>query len=75
VGRGKCAAEWPRSKVSMLQDVEAGRELEVAALVTVVVDVARDLGIDTPRLDTLAALIDLRNENLRERMSEKSKLE
>lgn len=62
--RAECAAKWPRSKVSMLQDVEAGRELEVAALVLVVSDLAAVLEIQTPRLDTMAALIHLRNENL-----------
>lgn len=62
--RTECAAKWPKCKVSMLQDVEAGRELEIAALVLVVSDIARDLGILTPRLDTIAALIHHRNENL-----------
>ena len=62
--RAECAAKWPRCKVSTLQDVEAGRELEVAALVEVVVDMARQLGIAVPRLDTVCALIHHRNENL-----------
>lgn len=62
--RAQCAAKWPRCKVSMLQDVEAGRELEIAPLVLVVCDIAKDLNIPTPRLDTVAALIHHRNENL-----------
>lgn len=58
------AARFVRTKFSMLQDVEAGRELEVAALVTSVSDIAADLGEDTPRLDAVAALIDHYNENI-----------
>ena len=62
--RADCAAAWPRCKVSMLQDVEVGRELEIDSLVLVLSDIARELGIPMPRLDTMCALIHHRNENL-----------
>lgn len=59
-----CIGRFRKTKFSMLQDVEAGRELEVAALVTSVSDIAQELGIETPRLDTVAALIDHHNGNI-----------
>jgi 2-dehydropantoate 2-reductase len=59
-----CAARFQTHKFSMLQDVEAGRELECAALVTAVSDIALDLGIETPRLDAVAALIEHYNDNI-----------
>jgi 2-dehydropantoate 2-reductase len=46
-------------KTSMLQDVEAGRELEVDALVGSVIELARLTDTPTPHLDTVYALTQL----------------
>jgi 2-dehydropantoate 2-reductase len=43
-------------KTSMLQDVEAGRSVELDALVTAVQEIGRHVGIDTPNIDTLLGL-------------------
>ena len=44
-------------KTSMLQDLERGRPLEIAPLVTVVQEMGRLTGIPTPALDAVAALV------------------
>ena len=44
-------------KSSMLQDVEAGRALEVDALMTQVLNFARAHGVATPTIDTVQALL------------------
>jgi 2-dehydropantoate 2-reductase len=46
-------------KTSMLQDLEAGRALEVDALVTVVHDIGRHLGLATPNIGALLGLVRL----------------
>lgn len=46
-------------KTSMLQDVEAGRELEVDALLGSVVELARLTDTPTPHIDSLYALVKL----------------
>ncbi len=51
-------------KTSMLQDVEAGRTLEVDALLGAVVELARMTGTDTPHLDTVYALTKLLAKNI-----------
>jgi 2-dehydropantoate 2-reductase len=43
-------------KTSMLQDCEAGRPLELGALVAAVVEVARAVGVPTPNTDALLGL-------------------
>jgi 2-dehydropantoate 2-reductase len=43
-------------KTSMLQDVEAGRAVELDALVASVQEIGRHVGIDTPNIDTLLGL-------------------
>jgi 2-dehydropantoate 2-reductase len=43
-------------KTSMLQDVEAGRPVELDALVTVVREIGQRAGIATPNIDTLLGL-------------------
>lgn len=43
-------------KTSMLQDVEAGRPVELDALVTVVQEIGRAVGVPTPSIDTLLGL-------------------
>ncbi len=47
-------------KTSMLQDLQAGRPLEVDALVGAVHEVGRHLGLATPNIDALLGLIRLR---------------
>jgi len=46
-------------KTSMLQDVEAGRTLEIDALLGSVIDLARVTDTPTPHLDTVYALVKL----------------
>ena len=48
-----------KHKTSMLQDVEAGREPEIDALVGSVVELARLTGTPTPHIDTVHALVKL----------------
>ncbi len=43
-------------KTSMLQDVEAGRAIELDALVTVVREIGAKVGVPTPEIDTLLGL-------------------
>ena len=43
-------------KTSMLQDVEAGRPIELDALVTVVREIAQRVGVATPTIDALLGL-------------------
>lgn len=43
-------------RTSMLQDAEAGKQLELDALVSVVIEMARQLDIPTPNIDTLLGL-------------------
>jgi 2-dehydropantoate 2-reductase len=51
-------------KPSMLQDVEAGRPIELDALLGAPIEIARRAGIPTPHLDQVYALIRLMGENL-----------
>jgi 2-dehydropantoate 2-reductase len=53
------AAEVGEHKTSMLQDLELGRPLEVDAVVTAVVELARVTGAQTPYLDALDGMIRL----------------
>jgi 2-dehydropantoate 2-reductase len=48
-----------RHKTSMLQDVEAGRPLEISALVGSVVELGRITGIPTPHIDAIHAAVSL----------------
>ena len=48
-----------KHKTSMLQDVEAGREPEIDALVGSVVELARLTGTPTPHIDSVHALVKL----------------
>jgi 2-dehydropantoate 2-reductase len=48
-----------KHKTSMLQDVEAGRELEIDALLGSVVELARLTDTPTPHIDSLYALVKL----------------
>jgi 2-dehydropantoate 2-reductase len=53
------AAEVGEHKTSMLQDLELGRPMEVDAVVTAVVELARVTGIETPFLNALDGMIRL----------------
>ncbi len=55
-----------KHKTSMLQDVEAGRTLEVDALIGVVAELGRLTGVATPAVDTIHALVQLLDKTLRE---------
>ena len=55
------AARIGAHKTSMLQDVEAGRLTEIEALVGSVTELGRMLGVATPTLDTILALVRLRD--------------
>jgi 2-dehydropantoate 2-reductase len=43
-------------RTSMLQDVDAGRRIELEALLGAPIEIARRRGIATPRLDEIYAL-------------------
>ena len=51
-------------KTSMLQDVEAGREVELDALVSVVQELGRRTGVATPYINALLGLARLRLQGL-----------
>jgi len=51
-------------KTSMLQDVEAGRPLEIDALVSVVREIGQHLGLATPNIDALLGLSRLMGQSL-----------
>jgi 2-dehydropantoate 2-reductase len=55
-----------KHKTSMLQDVEAGRGLELEAIMGAVVELGRLTGIATPGIDTLYALVKLLDKTMRE---------
>ena len=46
-------------KTSMLQDLEAGRRLEIGALLSAVVEIAQWVDVKTPRLETIEAALRL----------------
>ncbi|GAC1658084.1 MAG: 2-dehydropantoate 2-reductase [Candidatus Elarobacter sp.] len=58
------AASVGEHKTSMLQDVEAGRPLEIEALVGAVVELGRLTETPTPHIDSIYAAVTLLNENL-----------
>lgn len=57
------AGEVGAHKTSMLQDLEAGRPMEIDALVSAVQEMGLILGIPTPAIDTVAALVKQRAQN------------
>jgi 2-dehydropantoate 2-reductase len=59
------AARVGEHRTSMLQDVEAGRPLEVEALVGSVVELGRQLSVPTPGLDVVHRLTRLLDRSLR----------
>ena len=50
-------------KTSMLQDLERGRPMEIDALVTAVTELGRAVGVATPLLDGVLALVKLKAHN------------
>jgi 2-dehydropantoate 2-reductase len=54
------AAAIGAHKTSMLQDLERGRPMEIDALVTAVQEMGRLVGVPTPTIDTVLALVRLR---------------
>ncbi len=60
------AAAIGAHKISMLVDLESGRPMEIDPIVTVVQQIGRRLGISTPIIDTVAALIRLRQRTAQE---------
>jgi 2-dehydropantoate 2-reductase len=59
------AAAMGEHRTSMLQDLEAGRPLEVDALVGAVVELARDAGVPVPALNVVYRLVKLLDEKSR----------
>jgi 2-dehydropantoate 2-reductase len=57
-------------KTSMLQDLEAGRPLEIDALVGAVVELGRLTETPTPHIDSVYACVSLLNESLRRASSD-----
>ena len=51
------AADVGEHRTSMLQDLELGRPMEIDALVTVVAEMGDLVGIDTPMIDAVLALV------------------
>lgn len=51
------AARVGAHRSSMLQDLEAGRSLEIDALITAVQEMGRMVGVATPMIDAVAALV------------------
>ncbi len=60
------AARVGEHRTSMLQDVEAGRPLEVDALVGAVVETGHLVGLELPRLEMLYACVRLLDRSLRD---------
>jgi 2-dehydropantoate 2-reductase len=61
--RFEAAGSIGAHKMSMLQDLERGRSLEIDALVTVVQELGRLTRVPTPMLDTVLALVQERARN------------
>ena len=54
-------------KTSMLQDVEAGKPLEIDALIAAVIELGKLTGIPTPHIDAVYACVSLLNKTLTEK--------
>lgn len=61
--RFTAAFEVGEHKTSMLQDLERGRPMEIDALVTAVCELGDIVGVDTPVLDAVLALVRLKARN------------
>jgi 2-dehydropantoate 2-reductase len=58
--------EGRRHKTSMLQDVEAGRDPEIDALVGAVIELGGLVGVATPHISAVYALVKLLGRTLRD---------
>jgi len=56
------AGEVGAHKTSMLQDLEAGRQMEIDAILGAVAELGRITGVETPVIDTILALVRQRGE-------------
>jgi 2-dehydropantoate 2-reductase len=61
--RHQVTAKLGGFKTSMLQDLEAGKQLELDAIVTAVRDIAQQLQLETPAIDSLLGLTRLMAKN------------
>ncbi|HEX7685643.1 MAG TPA: 2-dehydropantoate 2-reductase [Trinickia sp.] len=59
-------------KTSMLQDLEHGRPMEIDPLLTVVQEMGRLVGQDTPIIDAVLALIKLREQTAQQALAERA---
>lgn len=59
------AARVGHHRTSMLQDVEAGRPMEVEAIIGSTRELAGRLGVETPRIDAIDACVRLLDERIR----------
>jgi 2-dehydropantoate 2-reductase len=50
----------PFHKTSMLQDLERGRPMEIVPIIGAAAELAKLVGVDTPTIDTVLALVQLR---------------
>jgi 2-dehydropantoate 2-reductase len=55
-----------KHKTSMLQDVEAGRDPEIDALVGAVIELGELTGVPTPHIDAVYALVKLLGRTMQE---------
>ena len=55
-----------KHKTSMLQDVEAGRDPEIDAMVGAVIELGRVVGVPTPHIETVYALVKLLGRTIQE---------
>ncbi|KAI4716392.1 hypothetical protein E4T48_07413 [Aureobasidium sp. EXF-10727] len=51
------AREWPGVEPSMMADMRSGSRMEVEAIIGEIISTAQDLGVDTPRLETMCVLL------------------
>ena len=58
-----------KHKTSMLQDVEAGRDPEIDALVGAVIELGQLTGVPTPHIDAVYALVKLLGRTMQRRAS------
>lgn len=63
------AAKVGKHRTSMLQDVEAGREMEIDTIITAVIELARICKVDTPCIDTIHGTIRMLEQVMRDERS------
>ncbi|MDP1909210.1 MAG: ketopantoate reductase C-terminal domain-containing protein, partial [Hyphomicrobium sp.] len=55
-----------KHKTSMLQDIEAGRDPEIDALVGAVIELGRIAGVPTPHIEAVFAIVKLLGQTMKE---------